>query len=55
LRWFAMDSLLEEGVTSEPVSEDPEFPASTELTGNFIRIGRPWASNAGKNPAIGMS
>jgi hypothetical protein len=33
---FALDSLLEEGVTSEPVSEARKFPASRENTGNFI-------------------
>jgi hypothetical protein len=31
---FVADSLLEEGVSSEPVSE-AKFPASRELTGNF--------------------
>jgi hypothetical protein len=34
-----MDSPLEEGVTSEPVSESPKFPASWENTGNFIGAG----------------
>ena len=33
---FAPDSPLEEGVTSEPVSEARKFPASRENTGNFI-------------------
>jgi hypothetical protein len=32
---FALDSLLEEAVSSEPVSE-AKFPASREFTGNFI-------------------
>ena len=32
---FARDSLLEEAVSSEPVSE-AKFPASREFTGNFI-------------------
>jgi hypothetical protein len=35
---FAMDSPLEEAVTSEPVSE-AKFPASWENTGNFVRRG----------------
>jgi hypothetical protein len=35
---FARDSPLEEGVSSEPVSE-PKFPASWENTGNFIDSG----------------
>jgi hypothetical protein len=35
---FAVDSLLEEGVLSELVSE-PKFPASWENTGNFVRRG----------------
>jgi hypothetical protein len=37
-RWFA-DSLLEEGVSSEPVSGNPKFPASWENTGKFIDFG----------------
>src|SRR5690242_1602538 len=36
---FADDSPLEEGVSSEPVSEAPKFPASWENTGNFIDSG----------------
>jgi hypothetical protein len=32
---LAADSSLEEGVSSEPVSESPKFPASSELTGIF--------------------
>jgi hypothetical protein len=35
---FAVDSLLEEAVTSELVSEG-QFPASWENTGNFIDSG----------------
>jgi hypothetical protein len=35
---FARDSLLEEAVMSEPVSE-AEFPASWENTGNSVRLG----------------
>jgi hypothetical protein len=35
---FASDSLLEEAVSSEPVSE-AKFPASWENTGNFVRLG----------------
>ena len=35
---FAVDSLLEEAVSSEPVSE-AEFPASWENTGNFVDSG----------------
>ena len=35
---FAADSLLEEAVSSELVSE-AKFPASWENTGNFIRLG----------------
>ena len=35
---FAADSALEEGVSSEPVSE-PKFPASWENTGNFRYYG----------------
>ena len=48
---FAMDSLLEEAVTSEPVSE-AKFPASWENTGNFVRLGlrvRLLARNPGPN------
>jgi hypothetical protein len=45
-RTFA-DSLLEEGVSSEPVSESP-VPASRELTGNFIDSGLGGASMAPK-------
>src|SRR5689334_11312165 len=33
---FAPDSVLEEAVSSEPVSWEPKFPASRENTGNFI-------------------
>ena len=36
---FVADSPLEEGVSSEPVSESPKFPASSELTGIFRRLG----------------
>jgi hypothetical protein len=32
----AADSLLEEAVTSEPVSEAPNFPVSWENTGNLL-------------------
>jgi hypothetical protein len=49
-RWFA-DSLLEEAVTSEPVS-GAKFPASWENTGNFVRLGlrvRLLARNPGTN------
>jgi hypothetical protein len=35
---FALDSPLEEAVSSEPVSE-AKFPASWENTGNFVRLG----------------
>jgi hypothetical protein len=38
IAWFAVDSLLEEAVSSEPVSE-AKFPASWENTGNFVRLG----------------
>jgi hypothetical protein len=37
-RRFAMDSPVEEAVSSEPVSE-AKFPASWENTGNFVRLG----------------
>jgi hypothetical protein len=36
---FAMDSPLEEAVSSEPVSGNPKFPASWENTGKFIDFG----------------
>ena len=36
---FAPDSLLEEAVKSEPVSEWGEFPASWENTGNSFDSG----------------
>src|SRR5439155_7133394 len=36
--WFVADSLLEERVSSELVSE-AEFPASWEKAGNFVRLG----------------
>jgi hypothetical protein len=48
---FARDSPLEEGVTSELVSE-AKFPASRENTGNFVRLGlwgRLSARNTGPN------
>jgi hypothetical protein len=35
---FAVDSPLEEAVSSEPVSE-AKFPASWENTVNFVRLG----------------
>ena len=41
------DWLLEEGVTSELVSE-AKFPASREFTGNFIESGLGGASTAAK-------
>jgi hypothetical protein len=50
-RWdreFA-DSLLEEAVTSELVSE-AKFPASWENTGNFVRLGL-GVQLLGRNPA----
>jgi hypothetical protein len=34
-----VDSLLEEAVSSEPVSGNPKFPASWENTGKFIDFG----------------
>jgi hypothetical protein len=40
--WFVDDSPLEEAVSSEPVSESPKFPASSELTGIF----GDWGSSA---------
>jgi hypothetical protein len=43
------DSPLEEGVTSEPVSESPKFPASWENTGNFIGSGLGDGSTVIKN------
>jgi hypothetical protein len=48
---FAVDSLLEEAVLSELVSE-AKFPASWENTGNFVRLGlrvRLLARNPGTN------
>jgi hypothetical protein len=42
------DSPLEEGVSSEPVSE-PKFPPSWENTGNFIDLGLGDASTVAKN------
>ena len=45
---FAPDSPLEEAVTSEPVSENRNFPASREFTGNFIESGLGGASTAAK-------
>jgi hypothetical protein len=44
---FVADSLLEEAVSSEPVSE-AKFPASREFTGNFIESGLRGASTAAK-------
>jgi hypothetical protein len=44
---FVPDSPLEEGVTSELVSE-AQFPASREFTGNFIESGLGSASTAAK-------
>ena len=44
---FAHDSPLEEGVSSELVSE-AKFPASREFTGNFIELGLGGASTAAK-------
>jgi hypothetical protein len=34
-----VDSLVEEAVSSEPVSENRKFPASWENTGKFIDFG----------------
>src|ERR1700726_2951603 len=51
---FAADSLLEEAVLSELVSE-PKFPASWEYTGYFVRRGPPnglLARNPEPNPTI---
>ena len=45
--WFAQDSPVEEGVSSELVSE-AKFPASREFTGNFIELGLGGASTAAK-------
>jgi hypothetical protein len=45
---FAMDSLLEGGVSCELVSENAKFPASREFTGNFIDSGLGGASEAAK-------
>jgi len=48
---FAADSLLEETVWSEPVSERPKFPASRENAGNFVDSGVKGASKAAKKAA----
>ena len=45
---FAVDSLLEGGVSCELVSENAKFPASRENTGNFIDSGLGGASEAAK-------
>ena len=45
---FSVDSPLEEGVSSEPVSE-PKFPVSRENTGIFIDLGLGDASTVAKN------
>ena len=37
-RLLALDSPLEEGVLSEPVSESRKFPVSRENTGNFVDL-----------------
>jgi hypothetical protein len=51
---FVGDSPLEEGVTSEPVSEAPKFPASRENTGNFIDFGSPIGIIHPKEPSKSM-
>jgi hypothetical protein len=45
---FALDSPLEEAVSSEPVSESLKFPVSRENTGNFIDSRLRSASTAAK-------
>ena len=45
---FADDSPVEEGVSSEPVSE-PKLPVSWENTGNFIDLGLGDASTVAKS------
>jgi hypothetical protein len=47
---FALDSPLEEAVSSELVSE-ADFPASREFTENFIDWGLSRGVNASKNGA----